>query len=75
MKPSDVKTIVELGLFRCGCRMAKADHLPPYKNAHTIYSKFAGLNLHLRALFREKVVENSGAGAVMKESYGKLGAV
>ena len=55
--------------------LEKADHLPPYKNALTIYSKFAGLNLHLRALFREKVVDNSNAGAILREGYGKLGAV
>jgi hypothetical protein len=35
--------------------------------AHLIYSKFAGRNLHLLALFRKKVVENSGVGAYSKK--------
>jgi len=44
----------------------------PSKNAHTIYSKLAGLNLHLQAPFREKTVEKPIASAILKESCGKL---
>jgi hypothetical protein len=45
----------------------------PVKNAPSIYSKLAGRTLHLLASFLKKVVDNSGDGAFLKESCGKLG--